>query len=153
MVRPEMPWLRRSGPGSTDCRMSSFRNLVVWQKAHTLSLMVSGLSEKIRPKKPGLATQLERAAEAVASHIAEGRGRGTNADFSHFLSMAKGSANEVENDLQKAVDFNLITEAEHTLATDMTIEVRKMIIGLKRAVDGRPKLPPPDPHGREANSR
>ncbi|MEO5568551.1 MAG: four helix bundle protein [Gemmatimonadaceae bacterium] len=122
--------------------MSSFRDLLVWQKAHALSLMVSRLSEKIRIRSPGLAKQLERAAEAIASHIAEGRGRGTDPDFSHFLSMAKGSANEVENGLQKAVDYDLIAREEHELATERTIEVRKMIIGLKRAIDGRPKSPP-----------
>ena len=115
--------------------MSSFRNLLVWQKAHALSLLISTLCEKIRRKKPGLAKQLERAAEAIASHIAEGRGRATDADFSHFLSMGKGSANEVENDLQKAADYDLITAEEHAIATERTIEVRKMIIGLKRRLD------------------
>ncbi|HET9423917.1 MAG TPA: four helix bundle protein [Gemmatimonadaceae bacterium] len=113
----------------------------MWQKAHALSLSVSALCDRFASRKPGLAKQLERAAEAIAAHISEGRGRATDRDFSHFLSMAIGSANEAENHLQKAFDYRLITAASFESHLVRTVEVRKMLIGLKKKLDGREKGP------------
>lgn len=42
-----------------------------------------------------LTNQLKRAALSVSANIAEGYGRKTNKDFSQYISIALGSANEV----------------------------------------------------------
>lgn len=121
--------------------MQDFRKLLVWQKAHLLAVNIGKLCDRIAKRKPGLAKQLERAADAIPSHIAEGRGRATAADFSHYLSMGIGSSNEVESHLERAYAGELISKTEHETHTEATIEVRKMLIGLKKAID---KKEPPE---------
>lgn len=112
--------------------MGNFRSLLVWQKARDLANRIEPIAQRIKRKKPRLADQLERAAESVAACIAEGRGRSTDRDFANYVSMAIGSVTEVEHHLQRAFDFELITAAEHESLTGAAIEVRKMLIGLKR---------------------
>jgi len=125
--------------------MNSFRKLLVWQKAHDLALRADTLSKRIAPKKPTLARQLERAADSVPSNIAEGRGRATDADFAHFVTMAIGSVTEVENHLQRGYDGGLIPRAEYESLTDAAIEVRKMPVGLRKALKGSPRKPAMQP--------
>ena len=127
--------------------MADFRKLLVWQKAHALSLRADQSAKKIARQKPSLAKQLERAADSVPANIAEGRGRSTDADFAHFLSIAIGSVTEVENHLQRAYDGGLIPVDEHTELTDAAIEVRRMLIGLRRTLSGQPRAA----NSREAN--
>ena len=61
-------------------------------------------------EKFGLTSQVQRAAISIASNIAEGAGRGTSKDFVHFLTIALGSAFEVETQLLLAKELNYIEE-------------------------------------------
>ena len=112
--------------------MADFRALLVWQKARTLSLRADAIANRIRRHKPRLADQLERAAESIMSAIAEGRGRSTDKDFAHYVSIAIGSSSELENHIQRAFDLELISSEEHAELTADAVEVRKMLIGLLR---------------------
>ena len=116
--------------------MSSFKDLVVWQKANALEQRVDVVVKRIRRHHPRLADQLERAAESVTAAIAEGRGRSTDKEFAHYVSIAIGSASEVENCIQRAYDKQLISQHEHESLTLATIEVRKMLIGLRKKLVG-----------------
>ena len=124
--------------------MNSFKKLIVWQKAHTLALRADELSERIAPKKPGLAKQLGRSADSVPATIAEGRGRATDADFAHYVTMAIGSVTEVENHLQRGYDGRVIPVADYESLTESAIEIRKMLVGLRKRLRGEPR----DPQGR-----
>ena len=42
-------------------------------------------------EKYGLVSQMNRAAISIPSNIAEGAGRNSDKDFSHFISMSMGS--------------------------------------------------------------
>ena len=68
--------------------------------------------------------------------IAEGRGRATDKDFANSVTMAIGSANEAEHHLERALDNGVLKEGEHRSLTDDVIEVRKMLIGLRRRLWG-----------------
>jgi len=71
----------------------------------------------------GLTNQLRRAAVSVPSNIAEGRGRLTKSDFLYFLGVARGSALEVETQLELALDFGY-GEPEALIDTqELAIEV------------------------------
>src|SRR6478735_4904172 len=112
--------------------MSDFRKLQVWQKAHVLSLESATFARPFARKRRGLADQITRAADAIPSHIAEGRGSSTDLDFARYLTMAIKEANELESHLQRAVDSNLCPPSEHATLTAATVEVRKMLIGLRK---------------------
>ncbi len=50
----------------------------------------------------GLTNQLRRTSVSIASNIAEGQGRLTTGEFVHFLGVARGSALEVQTQLEAA---------------------------------------------------
>ena len=66
--------------------MRDFKQLKVWQRAHRLVLDVHEHSR----------AQLRRAAASVVSNIAEGSGREGERELARYLSIAAGSASEVE---------------------------------------------------------
>jgi four helix bundle protein len=73
----------------------SFRDLIVWKKAHELVLLTYQYSEAF-PKKEmfGLTSQLRRAIISVAANIAEGFKKRGKRDKMRFLNIAQGSLEE-----------------------------------------------------------
>ncbi len=74
-----------------DGRIRSHRDLIAWQKAMGLVEMAYAVS-KTFPKDEvyGLTEQLRRAAVSIPANIAEGQGRRSKKDFTHFLGNARG---------------------------------------------------------------
>ena len=116
--------------------MADFKKLLVYEKARRLAIRMPEYYPRVRKSSRRLADQLERAVESIGDVIAEGRGRATDRDFANFVTMAIGSANEAEHHLERAMDRKIITEAEHRSLTDDVIEVRKMLIGLRKRLKG-----------------
>jgi four helix bundle protein len=103
------------GPTTKDQRLpgglmsSSFCDLRVWQQAMDLAVEVYKLTDSFpRQEVYGLANQIRRAAVSVASNIAEGKGRRTDADFSAFLFNARGSLLELETQVMLAQRLGFI---------------------------------------------
>ena len=76
--------------------MRDFRKYEVWHKAHDLCLHVykNIVIHFPAEERFDLTSQARRAANSIALNIAEGSGRGTKKDFSHFLDVALGSTFE-----------------------------------------------------------
>src|SRR5690242_17713500 len=73
----------------------SFRDLMVWQKAHAFVLAVYRLTESFPEReKFGLSHQMRRAAVSIPANIAEGFGKRSQAEKARFLNIAEGSAEE-----------------------------------------------------------
>ena len=73
----------------------SFRDLMVWQKAHEFVLAVYRFTESFPDReKYGLAHQMRRAAVSIPANIAEGFGKRSQADKARFLNIAEGSLEE-----------------------------------------------------------
>ena len=73
--------------------MHNYSNLQIWQQAMELVVEVYKLTKTFpAEEKYGLVSQMNRAAVSVPSNIAEGAGRGSNKDFSHFISISIGYA-------------------------------------------------------------
>ena len=77
--------------------MQNYKDLKVWEKAHSFTLQVYKLTEKF-PKEEtyGVTNQLRRASSSIAANIAEGCGKNTKTDFANFLNISLGSSNEAE---------------------------------------------------------
>ncbi len=88
-----------------------FRNLKVWEKSHRLTLQMYKITRSF-PKEElyGLTSQIRRASVSVPTNIAEGCGRGSDADFKRFLQIAFGSASEVEYLLLLSTDLQYVNE-------------------------------------------
>jgi four helix bundle protein len=73
----------------------TFRDLVVWQRAHQFVLSIYRLSAGF-PKNElfGLTSQLRRAAVSIAANIAEGFKRRGRGDKARFLNIAQASLEE-----------------------------------------------------------
>lgn len=73
----------------------SFRDLLVWRKAHEFVLAVYALTAGF-PKQEtyGLVLQMRRAAVSVPANIAEGFRRRGKADKARFMNLAEGSLEE-----------------------------------------------------------
>ena len=84
----------------------TFKDLLVWQKAHQLALAVYRMTPGF-PKQEtyGLTCQMQRASVSVAANIAEGFKRRGPADKARMLNIAKGSLEECRYYLILAEDL------------------------------------------------
>ena len=111
--------------------MRNFKDLKVWEKAHQMTLAIYQASAKFPSEESfGLTSQIRRAAVSIPANISEGCGRDGEADFTRFLQIAMGSANELEYHLLLAHDLSYLGEPEYQCLAEHTIEIKKMLTGL-----------------------
>lgn len=104
-----------------------FTDLVVWQRAMELVKQVYVLSKKFpADERYALTDQLRRAVVSIPSNIAEGSGRSSNADYAHFLSIARGSLYETMTQLRIAIDLGYIPELSEDINSKID-EVGRML--------------------------
>ncbi len=75
----------------------------------------------------GLTNQLRRASVSIPSNIAEGSGRTTKGEYLQFLGYARGSAFEVETQLELAQSLGFGQPEARSKAGDLCREVGKML--------------------------
>jgi four helix bundle protein len=109
----------------TENSMNDFRNLIVWQKAMNLARDIYVHTKELpMDEKFGLVSQIRRSAVSIPSNIAEGSKRRTKKDFAHFLSIASGSAAELETQILLTQDLFSIQTTKHL---ELLKEVQKML--------------------------
>jgi four helix bundle protein len=87
-------------------KTSSFKDLIVWQKAYKLVLEIYKMTKAFPVSESyGLSQQVRRASVSIPSNIAEGYGRKHQAEYRHFLSIAYGSLLELETQYLLSVDL------------------------------------------------
>lgn len=75
--------------------VKAFADLIVWQKAHGLTLRIYGLTKSFpHDERFGLTSQMRRAAVSVPANIAEGFKKRSKIDKVRFLNIAQGSLEE-----------------------------------------------------------
>ena len=110
-----------------------FEELDAWKRSRELARLIYEYTRVgAFTKDFGLRDQIRRAAVSVMSNIAEGFERGGNAEFVHFLTMAKGSAGEVEAQLYVAVDQKYLGEEAFERMREEIDSIKRLIGGLIR---------------------
>ena len=114
--------------------MPDFKKLLVWRKAHALSLEVERVASTMRGRHAALRNQMIRAADSIASNIVEGRGQESPRDFVRFLRYAVNSTSELEHHGLAARDKGALPLRDHEGVHTRLVEVRKMLYGLIRRI-------------------
>ena len=117
--------------------MKDFRSLLVWRKAHELTLAVYKATKQFpNDERFGLTSQMRRSSASIPTNIAEGCGRGSNPEFQRFLQIAFGSASELDYQLILAMDLAFVTRPDYEDLYSKLIEIRRMLASLIRKVQG-----------------
>jgi four helix bundle protein len=113
-------------------KIQSHRDLIVWQKSMDLSVLIYQLSARFPSNEAyRLVSQITRSAASVPANIAEGHSRGTQRDYSNFLSIAKGSLMETQTFILLALRLGYIQEVHAAPALAPITEVSKMLTVLR----------------------
>ena len=83
----------------------------------------------------GLRMQMRRSAVSVASHIADGHGRLTDADLRKSLGAARGALYEFETQNDLACNLGFIDQEPGKQLLELATEVAKLINGLLGALN------------------
>jgi four helix bundle protein len=112
--------------------VQDFHQLKAWQLSRLLNVDVAAaLSPRACRRRPTLRLQALKAVQSVSDNIAEGAGRGTNKDFSHFLDQSLGSLGELESQLIRALDAKIIELKTYQRLRSRTIVQRRMVLRLQ----------------------
>jgi four helix bundle protein len=107
-----------------------FEDIDAWKAARELTRAVYSFSKDgAFARDFGLRDQIRRAAVSVMSNIAEGFEREGKGEFVQFLSMAKGSAGEVEAQLYVALDEGYIDAEQFDSVKAIASSTKRLIAG------------------------
>jgi four helix bundle protein len=115
--------------------MKDFRTLKVWEKSHQFTLKIYSLSRNF-PKDElfGLISQIRRASSSIAINIAEGCGRGSDADFARFLQISMGSASETEYLIVLCSDLEYVPNDSREALLLEVQEIKMMLASLIKTI-------------------
>jgi four helix bundle protein len=110
-----------------------YRDIVAWQRAIDLALLVDTICDRLPRTAWKLAAQMRDAANSVHSNIAEGNGRFSLPDYLRHLAISNASLSELESDLHfVSRKYPRIEDTQRALA-DAT-SVRRPLWGLIKAL-------------------
>jgi four helix bundle protein len=111
----------------------SFKDLLVWQKAHQFVLKVY-LYSQIFPKDEmfGLTSQFRRAAVSIAANISEGFAKRSKADKIRIFNIAQGSLEECRYYITLSHDLGY---GENDQLYTLSEEVSKLLSSYISAID------------------
>jgi four helix bundle protein len=116
--------------------IKDFRDLLVWQKAHLLTLSSYRATDTFpKAETYGLTIQIRRCAASIAADIAEGCGKRGNGEFQRFLNIACGSGSELEYHFLLARDLAFLSDVDYQKLNQGVVEVKRMLASLARKVE------------------
>jgi four helix bundle protein len=105
--------------------------LRVLDAARQFGQLVAEMTQHLSRRAPsGLRGQLTEAAQSVSALLAEGFGRGTDAEKVHYSRMANGSIEESQDYLRKCVNLNLIDRKTFFRVWNLSVAISRMILSL-----------------------
>lgn len=111
-------------------QITSFRDLIAWQKAMDLAELVYDLTEPFpRREHFGLAYQLRKSAVSIPSNVAEGT-RHKTPGYKHHLVISLGSHAELDTQCELAARRRYIKPEDQRRLQTQIDEVGRVINGL-----------------------
>ena len=105
---------------------TSFRDLIVWQKAKALAVVIYKLTDDFpRSELYGLTSQMRRAAISISSNIAESYHRFHKKEKDQFLAIAFASGSELESQIEVAKE--IFPSLDYNQAQTILQEVMKIL--------------------------
>ena len=113
--------------------MRNYRDLLVWEKAHRLTLAVyRGTRGFPSDERFGLTSQMRRSAASIAANLAEGCGRRSDGEMGRFIQIAMGSGAELSYHLLLARDLGLYERKVYEELDSDLSQVMRMMSSLSR---------------------
>jgi four helix bundle protein len=110
----------------------SFRELIVWQKAHAFVLQVYEATRTFpREELYGLTSQFRRAAVSIPANIAEGFRKQSKQDKARFLNISEGSLEECRYYLILAHDLGHL---RRSALWELAEEVARLLSAYRSAI-------------------
>jgi len=115
---------------------STYKDLIVWQKSLTFANMIIDLIDKVTSSRSHyrLFEQLEASVTSIPMNIAEGKGRSSKKEFTHFLYIARGSLYETLTLLEIFKLRGWINQEQYTSIENQSIEIAKMLNSLIKSI-------------------
>ncbi len=119
--------------------MQDYQRLDVWKRAHQHALHVRRATERF-PKigYASLKSQVTSAAESIPFNIVEGCGAESRKELARFLTISIKSSSELQYQLFLTRGYGVLDADSWEKLTDETIEIRRMLCGLRKKVLGPP---------------
>lgn len=115
--------------------MFGFEKLEVWQKAIEFADTVYSATKNFpADERFGLTSQLRRCSVSVSSNIAEGSGRGSNADFTRFVAIAYGSLMESVSQSKIALSQGFLPQDSYEEIYQRSEQLARMLSGLRKSL-------------------
>ena len=108
-------------------------NLIVYKKSLAHAHLIIEITRKPTDGFGDLINQWRKSAISISGNIAEGCGRRTPADRSHFFVIARGSVNECLPYVTLALSLHWIDSKQAHQLTDLLGQIGKMLNGLIKA--------------------
>ena len=113
-----------------------FEKLEVWKKSVMFASEVYSLTKKFpKTEQFGLISQFNRASVSISLNIAEGSGRGSDAELSRFIQISIGSLNEVVTILYISLEQKYIDPIEFNSFYKRGEQISKMLYSLRNSVN------------------
>lgn len=118
-------------------KISSYKNLIFWQRAREVSLLVVTLTRKLPNERIAwiLIDQIVRCSFSVGANIAEGFGKYKGKEYRRFIQMALGSAQETEYWLEMIRDIYPKIEGDIKKILSLNEETIKMLISTLKSLN------------------
>jgi len=114
--------------------VKTHHDLDVWKMSMEFIVDLYRITEHFPvQEKFGLVSQIRKAGVSIPSNIAEGASRTSSKEFRYFISVALGSATELETQLEIAFKLGLVISVEREM--ECLSKIRKMLIIMKRSIE------------------
>jgi four helix bundle protein len=108
--------------------MKNYRELKIWQRSHALTVSLSQVTKSFpREEVFALTNQMRRASVSIPANVAEGCGREGDAELKRFLTIALGSACELDYYVLLACELGYCDESTCNPLAAEIMEIRRML--------------------------